>query len=400
MSEQAPAARLRNARIVDVRDGGIREGDVVIEGGRIRSVDPRAGQVSQGGDLDLAGAYLLPGLVSCHTHLTIVFPFHETDPDESPAISALRAQRRAHEALQAGVTTVRTVGEMHRADIALRTMAQRGWAESPRIVSAGRSISTTGGHGSGFSARLADGADEFRRAAREELVAGANHIKIFITGGIAHAAESLAEPQMTVDEMQAVVAVARGKGTYVCAHAGGSGPIRAAADVGVQCFEHCYELDRQAARTLREAGATVVPTLGVTRSADWMRAHGFEQWTIDKALGAGDMHLDSIRHAVREGVRLVNGTDIPPGDRDGGVPIAIREMEHMVAAGLSCLQSIQATTIHAAELIGLASTIGLVEPGFAADLVAVRDNPLADIRAMHDVMFVMQGGRTVRLERP
>jgi len=387
---------LEHGRIVDVREGVIREGAVRVDSGTIRSLD--AGDADADEVIDLDGAYLLPGLISCHTHFSIVFPFNETDPNESPAITAFRAQRRAIETLRAGITTVRTVGEKHRIDITMRAMIKKGWATGPRIIAGGRSISTTGGHGSGFGSIEADGADEFRKAARQELAAGADHIKIFITGGIAHRGERFSEPQTTIEEMEAAVSVARSKNTYVTAHAGGSEPIQKAIKAGLRCFEHGYQIDRPTARALREAGAYLVPTLGVTRSPEWMRANRFEEWTIEKALGAGGDHLDSIRYAVEAGVKIVNGTDIPPGDCDAGVTVAVREMEHMVAARLSPLEALRATTLRAAELLGLDSEIGAVEPGYAADLVAVRSNPLRDVTAMHDIHFVMQAGRVVRRE--
>jgi imidazolonepropionase-like amidohydrolase len=388
---------LEHVRIVDVREGVIREGHVAVEGGRIQSLGARRGTGSDSIELD--GAFLLPGLVSCHTHFSIVFPFSETDPNETPAVTAFRAQKRAVETLRAGITTVRTVGEKHRIDITMRAMAKKGWATAPRILAAGRSISTTGGHGSGFGSIEADGADEFRKAARQELAAGADHIKIFITGGIAHRGESFVEPQTSVAEMEAAVAVANSKNTYVTAHAGGSEPIQKAIKAGLRCFEHGYQIDRATARALHGAGAYLVPTLGVTRSPDWMKANRFEQWTIDKALAAGTDHLDSIRFAIAAGVKLVNGTDIPPGDTDGGVTVAVREMEHMVAAGLSPLEALRATTLRAAELLRLDREIGAVEPGYAADLVAVRSNPLDDVAAMRAIHFVMQDGRVIRREQ-
>lgn len=387
---------LRNARVVDVKTGTVRDATVAIEGGRIASLD--ASREDGGDSIDLGGAYLLPGLISCHTHLSIVFPFHETDEHESPAITALRCQRRGMDALRAGVTTVRTVAELHRADIALRTMIGKGWAGGPRILSAGRSISTTGGHGSGFGAIQADGADEFRKAARQELAAGADHLKIFITGGIAHRAEGYTEPQTSFPEMEAAVSVARSKNTYVCAHAGGPEPIMQAVRAGVHCFEHGYQLDRTAARAIRDARGFLVPTLTVTRSPVWMKANRFEPWTIDKALAAGPDHLQSIRIAVQEGVQIVNGTDAPPGDVNDGVNMVVREMEFMVEAGLSPLESLRATTIRAAQLLGLGTELGAVEPGYHADLVAVRHNPLENPCALREIFFVMQAGRTIRLE--
>jgi imidazolonepropionase-like amidohydrolase len=130
-----------------------------------------------------------------------------------------------------------------------------------------------------------------------------------------------------------------------------------------------------------------------------MKANRFEDWTIEKALSAGADHLDSIRFAVEAGVKMVNGTDIPPGDISDGVNVAVREAEHMVTAGLSPLESLRATTLRAAELLGLASEIGVVEPGYAADLIAVRSNPLADVTALRGIHFVMQGGRVIRWDR-
>ena len=384
---------LTNARILDVREGVFKEGSLTIGDGRIASVDGAAGSKDA---IDLEGAYLLPGIITCHTHLSIVFPFSETDENESPAITALRCQKRANDALQAGITTLRTVGEMHRADLSLRTMIQKGWATGPRIVSGGKSISVTGGHGSGFGALIADGPDSFRKAGREELTAGADHIKVFITGGIAQEKETFSEPQMSVEEMEAVVSVARSRDTYVCAHSGGSGQIIKAAKAGVRCFEHGYQLDKEACQAIKDTGGYVVPTLSVTRSAGWMKDHGFAGWTIEKATAAGGMHLDSIRTAVREGVQIVNGTDIPPGEVSDGVNATVREMSYMVDAGLSPLEAIRSSSINPAELMGIDGDVGLVQTGYAADLIAVREDPLKDIKALEGIFFVMQAGRIVR----
>ncbi len=385
---------LKNCRVVDVRDGSLRECDVVLAGDTIERLEADAGQ--QPDSVDLEGAYLLPGLINCHTHLSIVFPFCESNEHESPAVTALRCYRRGKDAIEAGITTVRTVSDLHRADIALRTMQRAGWVDGPLIFSAGRGISVTGGHGAGYGAMAADGADEFLKRAREDLEAGADHLKIFITGGIAHEAEGFDDAQMTRAEMEAVVAAARSADTYVVAHAGSSRPISQALEAGVTCFEHGYLLDRRTAWDMHEAGAYLVPTLCVTRSEAWMRDNRFEEWTIRKSLDAGSDHMQSIRTAVEQGLNLLVGTDIPPGDTDRGVNVTVREMEHLVAAGLSPQQAIRAATLSAAELLGAAGSIGTVEPGRRADLVAVRRNPLEDIQALRDVVFVMQAGRVIR----
>ncbi len=190
---------------------------------------PEAGSIDQfPGEavLDLGGAFLAPGLISCHTHLSIVFPFSETDQNEHPGLTALRAAARARDALLAGITTIRTAGEMHRVDIVVREAIARGWATGPDIVAAGRGVDVTGGHGDGFGVSVADGADAFLRAAREELVAGADHIKIFLSGGIAGKAEGFGECKVSLAEAEAAVYAARSHQTYVTAHAGDVEPIR------------------------------------------------------------------------------------------------------------------------------------------------------------------------------
>ena len=130
-----------------------------------------------------------------------------------------------------------------------------------------------------------------------------------------------------------------------------------------------------------------------------MEAHGFEQWTIEKAIMAGGDHLESIRIAIQEGVQIINGTDAPPGDSDRGVNLTVKEIEHYVDAGLSNLAAIQASTLNCAELMGLAEEIGIVEPGYYADLIAVRENPLEDIQALRGIFFVMQAGRVIRRDQ-
>jgi imidazolonepropionase-like amidohydrolase len=152
-------------------------------------------------------------LISVHTHLSVVYPFSATDPDESAGETALRSLSRAQDALHAGVTTIRCVHEQNRADFLVRAAAQEGWIQAPRILGAGRAVSTTGGHGHGMACSYADGYDGFLRAAREELAAGADHVKIFITGGIARQGETFDGAEMTVDEMRAVVRAADTRGT-------------------------------------------------------------------------------------------------------------------------------------------------------------------------------------------
>jgi imidazolonepropionase-like amidohydrolase len=345
---------------------------------------------------DIAGRWLLPGLISCHTHLSVVFPFSGTDEAENPALTAYRSAARAAAALQAGITTIRCVHEQNRADLLLRTAARRGWITAPRILGAGRAVSARGGHGQGSGCAYAAGEDEFYAAALAELAAGADHVKIFINGGLASAGERVEKPEMTGAEIRGAVRAAAEHDTYVVAHSGESAAIRQALAQGVRCFEHAYRLDDATAALLAARGAYLTPTLCVTRSEAWMRANGFAEHTIANAANAADEHLASIRRAIRAGVTLLNGTDYPPGDLVDGVPVAVHELLLMAEAGLTPLQALQSVSVNGARLLGIGGHVGQVRPGYAADLIAVPANPLEDLTPLRGISLVMQGGRVIR----
>jgi imidazolonepropionase-like amidohydrolase len=346
--------------------------------------------------VDVAGRWLLPGLISCHTHLSIVFPFSDTDEAENPALTAYRSATRAVEALRAGITTIRCVHEQNRADLLLRTAVGRGWFTAPRILGAGRAISTKDGHGQGAGCAYATGEREFYEAALAELAAGADHVKIFINGGLAGAGEHYERPEMTDGEIRGAVWAAAEHDTYVVAHSGESAAIRQALAQGVRCFEHAYRLDDDTAALLARPGIFVTPTLCVTRSESWMRARGFAEHSIQNALNAADDHLASIQRAIRAGVTLVNGTDYPPGDLVDGTPAAVHELLLMAGAGLSPLLSLQSVSVNAARLLGIEDHVGQIRPGYAADFVAVPADPLGDLTAMRAISLVVQGGRVIR----
>jgi imidazolonepropionase-like amidohydrolase len=354
---------------------------------------PPAG-LPEGEVVDVAGRWLLPGLISCHTHLSIVFG--EADEAENPALTAYRAASRATQALRAGITTIRCVHEQNRADLLLRTAVQRGWYAAPRIFGAGRAISKPDGHGAGGACVYASGEREFYEAALAELKAGADHAKIFISGGLNRAGEDLWRPEMTDAEIRGVVRAAAEHDTYVVAHSGGSPVIRQALRHGVRCFEHIYQLDDETAALLARPGVFVTPTLCVTRSEGWMRGAGFPERSIERHLAAGEEHLASVRRAFRAGVTLVNGTDIPPGDLVDGTPAAVYELLMLADAGLSPLESLRTASVNAAGLLGIGRHVGQIRPGYAADFVAVASDPLDDLDAMRTISLVVQEGRTIR----
>jgi imidazolonepropionase-like amidohydrolase len=345
---------------------------------------------------DLDGQFVMPGIISCHTHLSVVFPFSETDENENPALTAYRSAQRAQEALHAGITTIRSVHEQNRADLLLRAAIKRGWSKGPRIFGAGRAISTPNGHGSGADCSYAEGFDGFYQAALGELEAGADHIKIFITGGLAHAGESPDTPEMTDDEIAGTVKAAHEHGTYVVAHSGESQAIMQALSQGVRSFEHIYSLDESTASALASRGAIVTPTLCVTRSESWMRANHFEEHSIQNALRASDRHLESVKRAIRANIPLVNGTDYPPGDLVDGLPAALHEMYLMHEAGLDVQQTLASISTTAAKLLNQSDKLGQVAPKFFGDFVTVEQNPYEDLDTLRNITSVYQGGLKVR----
>lgn len=390
-----------NAHVVDVLTGDVLRGRAVetaADGTVVQTAAAAPPGLPDSDTVDVAGRWLLPGLITCHTHLSVVFPFGDTDETENPAITAYRSATRASDALRAGVTTVRCVHEQNRADLLLRAAVRRGWFTAPRILGAGRAVSTRGGHGQGAGCAYATGEQEFYEVALAELVAGADHVKIFINGGLAGAGEHYERPEMTDAEISGAVRAAAEHDTYVVAHSGESAAIRQALARGVRCFEHAYRLDEQTAALLARPGVFLTPTLCVTRSESWMRAQGFEEHSIKNAMSAADDHLASIRRAIRAGVTLVNGTDIPPGDMVDGAPAAVHELLLMAAAGLAPLLTLQSVSVNAARLLGIDDHVGQIRPGYAADFVAVAANPLDDLAALRTISLVVHGGRVIRAD--
>lgn len=398
---------LVGGHVVDVVTGTVlRDRNVELHDGLIRSITIDA--APEGAEtLELAGRFIAPGLVSVHTHLTIVYPFDDTEIDETVGASALRAFSRARDALHAGVTTVRTLDEQNQADIILRKAVGEGWVDAPRIFASGRAIGVTNGHGKGLACVYADGHDEFLKAARAELEAGADHIKVFITGGIAHLNESFNGAQMTPDEMRAAVRATWEHGTYVVAHAGGGPAIREALDVGITHFEHGYDLDDETVEKMAAHEAYFTPTLSVTSSPDWMRLHGFTEWQIDIAKTVNPIHLASVRRAFGKaitttdeldapGIRIVAGTDYLPGEPHDGTSCHVKEMEYLEQAGLPVAATLRAGTWEAARMLGAHDRFGSVAEGLAADLVLTEEDPTLTVSALRTIGTVVQGGRIVR----
>lgn len=392
---------LTNCRMIDgTGRPAVEEAAVVIADGHITwcGAGTAAGRptVDQPPDtvIDLGGSTVLPGLFNVHVHLGLRLPFPERRADPfSPGYRVMLNYRRALEAILTGTTSLRIVGEPHFTDIDVRDAINRGLVPGPRITCAGHALIATGGHGHNSVGCLeADGPDSFRRLAREQLRAGADLIKICLTGGIGTPREAPGDKQMTDDEVRAVVEVAHTAGKRVASHTGGNNAVRDAVRLGVDCIEHGYSFEDDTARMMAEAGTYLVPTLCVTQELDYMRRHGVQEWMLAKAKAAADEHLASIKRAVARRVTLCCGTDMLPSDPVDGTVATIREVELLSTCGLSPLEAIKAATLNSATLCGTDREVGSLEAGKVADLIAVAGRPDQHIRDLRETRLVMKGG--------
>lgn len=362
------------------------------------SDDVRAEAPASATLVDLDGDHVMAGLTNMHVHLGLALPgaladaVHRADPAELVLLMADSARRTLH----AGVTTVRLVGESRYADFALRKAIDAGAVDGPRIFTAGHALCCTGGHGWDADALQADGADGFRRATREQLRAGADLIKVCVSGGIAGEHEHLDTPQLDDDEMAAVLRVAHDWGRKVTAHAGPADVVARAVELGLDCVEHGYQLTAEVTTLMAERGVWYVPTIVVSRCEEFFTANRVPSWMIDRALGAGPEHWDSLRHALASGVDIALGSDMPPHAPFDGTTATVRELEFMVEAGMPVLDALRSATVRPAEWLGVADRAGTVEPGRQADLIALRADPTADVAALRTLHLVMKGGVVYR----
>lgn len=348
--------------------------------------------------IDLEGAYLLPGLWDCHVHLAMAFPQGNlsTHPLFEPeTVRTLRAGRNAMEALRAGITTMRVVGDPDYLDVRWKQAFATGEFLGPRLIVSGKGLRPTAGHGyAGGTGIEVDGPDEFRRAARDQMKNGADWVKLMVTGGVASRRETMYELQATLDEIRAAVEAAHERGKKVAAHVGGPEGARYCIEAGVDSIEHGYYLDDEVLEAMVDRGIYLVPTLSVTQDTEYI-TQNWTAWAAEKALEAAPGHRDTFQRALRAGVKIATGTDLCPI-----ADTTLGEIEQMVLAGMTEMQAIVASTSAAAELCGLQDSLGTVEVGKIADLIVVSSNPLENIRSLRELQLVMKDGRIVNLERP
>lgn len=383
---QAPRARqtifVQDGRIVDVRNG---------------FVDLAGATV-----IDLGDKFVLPGLMDMHVHLDgELGPSNELDAVKlSDQDVTLQAAIYAERTLQAGFTTVRNLGGSP-AIKALRDAAARGRVAAPTIVDAGTMISVTGGHGDvhGFGeavtavlrrgATTCDGADDCAKMTREVIRRGADVVKIASTGGVLSAVAGGLGQQMSDAEIKAVVDTAHGFGRKVAAHSHAKDGIDAALKAGVDSIEHGSFTDRQSIALFKQSGAYLVPTLlaphDVIANIDKL---GISPASAAKAREAASQSFANTKAAIAAGVKIAFGTDTGVSPHGGNA----REFKLLVDAGMTPAQAIRSATVGAADLLGQTATVGTIEPGKRADIIAVAGDPLSDVTALEKVDFVMARG--------
>lgn len=389
----------------------ISNGTVVVRGRTIESVQAGFVDVPGANVVDLRNATVLPGLIDSHVHLSGLDDRFQarllaaTRDSEDEAYTALINARKT---LLAGFTTVRDLGGDPRLVLSLRDAINAGDLVGPTIISAARMVSVSGGHGDPRNGRNRDGAsavanpgnvcngaDDCRRAVREQISAGADVIKIASTGGVLSNVPGGLNQQMMDDEMQAVVATAKTFDRKVAAHAHGVEGVNAALRAGVSSIEHGTFTNDETFRLYKQSGAYYVPTLVAPAAAlaDGQRG-ALTAAQFEKAKLAAGNAEKSFARAVREGVKIAFGTDtgVSPHGRNA------EEFSLMVRNGMSPVLAIRSATVDAAELLGLSARLGTLVPGKEADIIAVAGDPTSDVRLLENVGFVMKRGKLIKLD--
>ena len=384
---------------------------VLIEGEVIREVSDRP-ITSTATRIDLAGRTLMPGLIDAHVHVVASLVSIAANALLPDAVIAMRAAKLMREMLMRGFTTVRDLGG---ATIGLRMAWEEGLFEGPRLSLCGKALSQTGGHCDfrsrldtrpmaffetrlGSLGRIADGVDEVRRAAREEIKGGADYIKLMANGGVASPSDPIAFFGFSESELRAAVEEAEMAQTYVAAHLYTDAAIARAVRCGVLSLEHCNLITEATAREAAAAGAIACPTL-VTYQA--LKEEGASLGLgpesvakIDDVRLAGLQSLDRMRQA---GLMMAFGTDLlgPMHRRQSEEFLIRREV-------LPAAEILRSATSHAAKLLRQEGRIGCVAPGALADLIVVDGDPLADLALLTEqgahLPAIMQGGRFVKNE--
>ncbi|MBI2678446.1 MAG: amidohydrolase family protein [Candidatus Koribacter versatilis] len=422
-AQSQPAAKpapkvviVKAARLLDVATGQYKSGvAVLIEGDRIKSIgsaEQLATQAPNAEAIDLGNATLLPGLIDCHTHLGSRADRYDElyDFRDTPFNSAFAGVVNAEKTLEAGFTTVRDVGSLPFLAVDLRNSINEGFIPGPRVVASGPGISITGGHGDlnnyspqtrvtmfpeerGFG--IADGVDQVIHVVRAQEKYGVDVIKIIATGGVLSRGDKPGAPQFSLAELKAAADEAHAGGRKIAAHAHGPEGIKNAINAGIDSIEHASLVDDEGIRLAKQHGTYFVMDI---YNDDYLLGEaikfGLSEEKVNKEKVVGQLQRDNFRKAHQAGVKMAFGTDAgvyPHGDN-------ARQFAVMVKYGMTPAEAIRAATMNAADLLGRSKDIGSLDAGKYADIIAVSGDPLADVKTLEHVQWVMKGGKVYKDE--
>ncbi|MDF2193009.1 amidohydrolase family protein [Paraflavitalea sp. CAU 1676] len=397
---------LHCGKLVDATKGQVlSQYTIIVEGNKI--TDVQAGYLKAAGTdkvIDLKEKTVMPGLIDCHVHLE-----DETNPNQylnkftyNQSDYAFQSVVYAKRTLAIGFTTVRDLGGTG-VNISLRNAINKKMIEGPRMVTAGKSIATTGGHADptngyrkdlmgdpGPAAGVANGPDECRQAVRQRYKDGSDLIKITASGGVLSVAKSGENPQFTEEEIKAIVSTAKDYGFKIAAHCHGAEAMKRAVRAGVNSIEHGTYMDDEVMSLMKQNGTYYVPTITAGKSVgDSAKKPGYyPDLVTPKALAIGPKIQSTFGKAYKAGVKIAFGTD-------AGVYMHGKnwlEFVYMNEAGMPVIETIQSATVAAADLLGMSELIGSIEKGKLADIVAVEGDPIKDVQAMGKMKFVMKDG--------
>ena len=395
---------LHCGRLIDGRSGVVQlEMTVTVDGNKITDIKKGYQQGTGATVIDLKAQTVMPGWIDAHVHLS-----GETSRNQytegftlNPEDFAFRAVGYAERTLMAGFTTVRDLGGT--IALSLRNAINSGYINGPRIIAAGKSIATTGGHAdpsNGVNRELMgdpeakegviNSADEARKAVRQRYKEGSDVIKITATGGVLSNAKDGAGAHFTEEEIRAVITTAKDYGFKVAAHAHGAEGMKRAIRAGITSIEHGTFMDDEVITLMKHHGTYYVPTITAGKSvADSAKIAGYyPPYVTIKALETGPKVQATFTKAYKAGVKIAFGTDAGVFTHGKN----FKEFEYMVEGGMPAMMAIKCATVAAADLLGMADKVGSIEKGKLADIIAVAGDPLMDIKVMQEVRFVMKDG--------
>ncbi|WP_029037872.1 metal-dependent hydrolase family protein [Salinimicrobium xinjiangense] len=401
---------IHSGNLVDTKSGKVLGNKtIIISGDKIKSVED--GFIQPGASdslIDLKDMWVLPGLTDMHVHLE-----SETNPSKylerftnNEADDAFNSVGFAEVTLLAGFTTVRDLGGTG-VNIALRNAINKGKINGPRIFTSGKSLATTGGHAdpsNGMNRLLAgdpgpaqgvvNSEEDARKAVRQRYKNGADLIKITATGGVLSVAKSSSNPQFTVEEIRAIVDIAKDYDFHVAAHAHGDEGMQRAVKGGVTTIEHGTLMSDATMDLMKQYGTYLVPTItaGKEVSEKAEIENYYPELVVPKARDIGPKLQSTFGRAYKKGVKIAFGTD-------AGVFVHgknAKEFGYMVEAGMPAMEAIQSATIEPAKILKMENELGQVAPGFFADIIAVKEDPTKNVKTLEEVEFVMKEGKVYK----